>query len=41
MVVQSESALQCRGHHLDPMSEKIPHALEQLSLCAIATEHAL
>ena len=29
---------QCRGHRFGPWSGKIPHAMEQLSLCATATE---
>ena len=35
-----ESACQCRGHGFEPWSGKIPHAVEQLSPCATATEHA-
>ena len=33
-----ESAWQCRGHGFDPWSGKIPHAVEQLSLCTTTTE---
>ena len=33
--------LPCRVHGLDPRSRKIPHALEQLSLCAAAPEPVL
>ena len=33
-----ESACQCRRHRFDPWSRKIPHALEQLSLCCTTTE---
>ena len=33
-----ESACQRRGHGFDPWSGKIPHAAEQLSLCATTTE---
>ena len=33
-----ESACQCRGHRLEPWSGKIPHAEEQLSLCATTTK---
>ena len=29
-----ESACQCRRHEFDPWSGKIPHATEQISLCA-------
>ena len=29
------------GHGFDPWSRKIPHAAEQLSLCATTTEPAL
>ena len=36
-----ESACQCRGHGLETWSEKIPHATEQVSLCATTTEPAL
>ena len=32
-----ESACQLRGYKFDPWSEKIPHAVEQLSLCATTT----
>ena len=32
-----ESACQCRGHEFNPWSRKIPHAAEQLSLCAPTT----
>ena len=35
-----ESACQCRGHGFEPWSGKIPHAAEQLSPCATATEPA-
>ena len=33
-----ESACQCRGHRFEPWSGKIPHAAEQLSPFATATE---
>ena len=33
-----ESASQCRRHRFNPWSRKIPHAMEQLSLCATTTE---
>ena len=33
-----ESACQCRRQGFDPWFDKIPHALEQLSLCTTATE---
>ena len=33
-----ESTCQCRGRGFDPWSRKIPHAVGQLSLCAITTE---
>ena len=36
-----ESACQCRRHGFDPRSEKIPHAEEQLSLCASTIEPVL
>ena len=36
-----ESACQCREHRLESWSGKIPHAMEQLSLCATTTEPAL
>ena len=36
-----ESICQCRGHGFDPWSGKIPHAAEQLSLCATTTEPVL
>ena len=32
------SACQCRGHGFDPWSEKIPHAMGQLTPCATTTE---
>ena len=38
---KKESACQCRGHGFEPWSGKIPHAAEQLSLCATTTEPAL
>ena len=31
-------ACQCSGHGFEPWSRKIPHATEQLSLCATTTE---
>ncbi|KAJ8778854.1 hypothetical protein J1605_013088 [Eschrichtius robustus] len=36
-----ESTCQCRRHGFDPWSGKIPHAVEQVSLCATAAEPAL
>ena len=36
-----ESACQCRGHGFEPWSRRIPHAAEQLSPCATATEPVL
>ena len=33
-----ESALQCKGHQLDPWFGTIPHDTEQESLCVTATE---
>ena len=33
--------LPCRGHRFEPWSEKIPHAVEQLSPCTTTTEPAL
>ena len=33
-----ESACQCRRHGFDSLPEKIPHAVEQLSLCATTIE---
>ena len=33
-----ESTCQCRRHGFHPWSRKIPHATEQLSLCATTTE---
>ena len=33
-----DSTCQCRRHGFDPWSGKIPHAAEQLSLCATITE---
>ena len=36
--VVKKSALQCKGHQFDPWSRKIPHAEEQLSLCATTTK---
>ena len=36
-----ESTCQCRRHRFGPWSGKIPHAPEQLSLCATAAEPAL
>ena len=36
-----ESTCQCRRLWFDSLSEKIPHALEQLSLCATTTESVL
>ena len=41
MLKKKESTYQCRGHGLDPWSGKIPHATEQLSLCATTTEPVL
>ena len=35
------SACQCRRHRFNPWSGKIPHALEQLSLCTITTKPVL
>ena len=35
---KKESALQCKGHLLDPWSVKIPHAMEQLSPHTTTTE---
>ena len=32
---------QCRGHEFDPWPGKTPHAVEQLSPCAITTEPVL
>ena len=37
----SESACQCREHVSDPWSTKIPHAAEQLGLCATKAEPVL
>ena len=36
-----ESACQCRRHRFNPRSGKIPHAPEQLSLCALISEPVL
>ena len=36
-----ESTCQCRRHGFNPWSGKIPHAAEQLSSCATATEPVL
>ena len=36
-----ESTCQCRGQRFDPWSTNIPHAKEQLSLCATADEPVL
>ena len=36
-----EPSCQCRTHGFDPWSGKIPLAVEQLSLCAAATETEL
>ena len=36
-----ESTSQCGKHRFDPWSLKIPHAEEQLSLCATITEPVL
>ena len=36
-----ESGCQCRRHRFNPWSRKIPHALEQLSLCTTTTEPVL
>ena len=36
-----EPTCQCRRHGLDPGSRKIPHAVEQLSLCATTIEPVL
>ena len=36
-----ESACHFRGHGFDPWSRKIPHAVEQLSLCATTAEPVL
>jgi len=33
-----ESACQCRRHRFNPWSRNIPHAPEQLSLCATTIE---
>ena len=35
---EEESAFQCRGHRFNPWSNKIPHALEQVSPWATTTE---
>ena len=35
------SACQCRGHGFNPWSGKIPHAAEQLGLCATTTKPVL
>ena len=35
---KKESTLQCKGHWFNPWSEKIPHAMKQLSLRATITE---
>ena len=35
-----KSTCQCRGHGFEAWSGKIPHATEQLSLCATTTEPA-
>ena len=39
--VVKESTCQCRRHRFDPWSGKIPHVLEQLSLCATTIEPVL
>ena len=36
-----KSARQCRRHGFDPWSRKMPHVMEQLSLCATTTEPVL
>ena len=36
-----ESACQCRRHRFDPWSQKVPHTMEQLSLCVTTTEPVL
>ena len=36
-----DSACEHRGHRFNPWSGKIPHAMEQLSVCATTTEPAL
>ena len=36
-----ESACQYRGHEFDPWSRKVPHAAEQLSLCATTIQPVL
>ena len=36
-----ESACQCRKHGFNPCSWKIPHAMEQLSLCTTNIEPML
>ena len=38
MVQWIRIACQCRGHWFDPWPRKTPHALKQLSSCAITTE---
>ena len=38
---KKKSACQRRGHGFEPWSGKIPHAVEQLSTCATATESTL
>ena len=38
---EQESTSQCRTHKFDPWSGKIPHAMEQLSPCAITAEPML
>ena len=40
-VVKNPPTLQCRGRGFKPWSGKIPHATEQLSLCATTTEPGL
>ena len=38
---KKKSACQCRRHEFDAWSGKIPHAEEQLSLCATTSEPVL
>ena len=41
LLVDQESALQCKGHWFNSWSGNIPHAARQLSTCATTAEPKL
>ena len=40
-LTSKESTCQCRRHEFDPWSEKVPQAVEPLSLCTTTVEPVL